>query len=92
MVKPFICPYCGTNDYTIILTGCNIQGAIVHECYMYDDEARDYIFSGSMVMESQASENKNAIAICTACEKDVSKAVGAYEQSHEEADSGKGQS
>ena len=91
MVQPFKCPKCGSNDYTVLLTGCTIQGAMVQESYMWDDEAHDYVFGGSMVVESDSVENEAGHAICTACEADVTEAVHAYEQSQPGSGNGEAQ-
>ena len=79
MTQPFKCPQCGSNDYVVVLSGCTIKGATVHESYMWNDEANDYNFGGSMVVESESVEHEAAHALCAACEADVTEAVGAWE-------------
>ena len=91
MTQPFKCPKCGANDYVVVLTGCNIQGATVEERYMWDDEAREYIFGGSQVVESETVDNEAAHAVCVDCEADVTEAVGAYERSQPGAGDGQAQ-
>ena len=91
MTLPFKCPQCGSHDYAVVLTGCTIAGATVEERYMWDDEANDYIFGGSMVVESESVENEGAHAVCSDCQADVSEAVRAYEQSQPGSGDGKAQ-
>jgi hypothetical protein len=91
MTQPFKCPKCGANDYVVVLTGCNITGATVHENYMWDDEAHEYIFGGSLVVESESVVNDAAQAVCTDCEADVTAAVTAYEKSQPGAGNGEAQ-
>ena len=81
MTQPFKCPKCGANDYVVVLTGCDIKGATVEVRHMWDDEADDYISSGSQVVESESFENEAGHAVCSDCEADITEAVMAYEQS-----------
>ena len=71
MAQPFKCPKCGSKDYVVVLTGCNITGATVQEAYTWDEAAREYSFGGSMVVESESVENDGGHAICSECEADV---------------------
>ncbi len=91
MAQPFKCPMCGAHDYVVVLTGCNIKGATVEERYMWDDEAQEYLFGGSLVTESDTVENDAAHAVCSDCEADVTEAVGAYEKSQPGAGNGEAQ-
>lgn len=91
MAQPFKCPQCGANDYAVVLTGCNIKGATVEERYMWDDAAQDYIFGGSMVVESESVENDAAHAVCSDCEADVTEALTAYEKSQPGSGNGEAQ-
>jgi poly(3-hydroxybutyrate) depolymerase len=91
MTQPFKCSTCGSNDYVIVLTGCNIKGATVEERYAWDQEASEYIFGGSMVVESESVENEAAHAVCANCEADVTEAVTAYEQSQPGSGNGEAQ-
>jgi len=79
MAEPFTCPHCGTHDYVITLTGCNITNATVQEAFEWDEEEKDYVSSGSIIVESESVENEGGEATCSKCEKDVSDAVAAYE-------------
>jgi hypothetical protein len=81
VTQPFKCPQCGFNDYLIVLTDCNIQGATVHQNYMWDEEANDYIFGGTMVVETESVETGAGKVTCMGCEADVTEAVRIYEQS-----------
>lgn len=81
MIQPFKCPKCGSTDYAVVLTGCNIQGATVEERHMWDDEVQEYIFGGSQVVDSESVETEAAHAVCCDCEADVTEAVRVYEQS-----------
>jgi len=79
MAEPFTCPHCGTHDYVITLTGCNITNATVQEAFEWDEEEKDYGSSGSIIVDSESVENEGGEATCSNCEKDVSDAVAAYE-------------
>ena len=92
MAQPFKCPKCGSKDYVVVLTGCNITGATVQEAYAWDEAAREYSFGGSMVVESESVENDEGHAICSECEADVTEAVSAYEQSQPGSGNGETQS
>ena len=92
MAQPFKCPKCGSKDYVVVLTGCNITGATVQEAYTWDEAAREYSFGGSMVVESESVENDGGHAICSECEADVTEAVSAYEQSQPGSGNGETQS
>ena len=81
MAQPFKCPKCGSHDYVVVLTGCNITGATVQEAYSWDEAAHEYRFGGSVVVESAAVENEGGRAMCAECEADTTEAVSAYEQS-----------
>ena len=91
MAQPFKCSTCGSHDYVIVLTGCNIKGATVEERYVWDDEAHEYAFGGSMVVERESVENEAARAVCAQCEADVTDAVAAYEQSQPDSGNGEAQ-
>ncbi len=84
MAQPFTCPHCGSHDYAIVLTGCNLTNATVEEVLTWDEEEQDYASSGSVVVDSEEMENDGASAVCAECEKDVTDAVRAYEQSQPE--------
>jgi len=80
MSEPFKCPHCGTHDYIITLTGCNITNATVQEAFEWNEEEKDYGSSGSIIVDSEGVENEGGEATCVNCEKDVSEAVAAYEE------------
>ena len=88
MAQPFKCPKCGSSDYVVVMTGCNIKGATVQEAYSWDSEAQQYGFGGSVVVESDSVENEDAHAVCGQCEEDVTEAVDAYEKAQAEAGNG----
>lgn len=79
MSEPFTCPHCGSHDYVVTLTGCNITNATVQEAFEWNEEGKDYDSSGSIIVESDEVENEGGEAVCANCEKDVSQAVAAYE-------------
>lgn len=79
MAEPFTCPHCGSHDYVITLTGCNVTNATVQEAFAWNEEENDYDSSGSIIVESEGVENEGGEAVCASCEKDVSDAVAAYE-------------
>lgn len=79
MAEPFKCPACGSNDYTIVLTGCNVSGATLQESFAWNVEAEEYASAGTVILDSEAVENDGGQAICGGCEADVSDAVAAYE-------------
>jgi len=79
MAEPFKCPSCGGNDYTIVLTGCNVSGATLQESFGWNAEASDYESAGTVILDSESVENDGGQAICSSCEADVSDAVTAYE-------------
>jgi hypothetical protein len=81
MAEPFKCPHCGAHDYVVVLTGCNITGATLHDAYTWSEEAQEYSFGGSLVMESETLENEGGQALCGGCEADVTDAVTAYQAS-----------
>jgi hypothetical protein len=79
MADPFQCPACGSSDYTIVLTGCNVSGATLQESFVWNAEAGEYASTGTVILDSEAVENDGGQAICSSCETDVSEAVSAYE-------------
>jgi hypothetical protein len=79
MAEPFKCPNCGSNDYTIVLTGCNVSGATLQESFGWNAEAGEYASTGTVILDSESVENDGGQAICSSCETDVSDAVSAYE-------------
>ena len=79
MAEPFKCPNCGSNDYTIVLTGCSVSGATLQESFGWNAEAREYASTGTVILDSESVENDGGQAICSKCEADVSDAVSAYE-------------
>jgi len=79
MAEPFKCPNCGSNDYTIVLTGCNVAGATLQESFGWNGEAGEYESAGTVILDSESVENDGGQAICSSCEADVSDAVAAYE-------------
>lgn len=81
MMEPFKCPHCGSHNYAIVLTGCEITGGTLEEFFEWDAANSAYVSSGSVLVESESVQNEAAQAICSACEKDVSDEVAAYEQS-----------
>jgi len=81
MAEPFKCPSCGSNDYTIVLTGCNVSGATLQESFAWNAEAGEYESGGTIILDSETVENDGGQAICSACEADVSDAVSKYEES-----------
>ena len=80
MAQPFKCPHCGGHDYVVVLTGCNITGATVHDAYTWNEEEKEYSFGGSLVVESESLENEGGQAVCGGCEADVTEAVTAYQE------------
>ena len=46
MAQPFKCPKCGSKDYVVVLTGCNITGATLHDAYTWSEEEQEYSFGG----------------------------------------------
>ena len=79
MAEPFKCAACGSNDYTIVLTGCNVAGATLQESFGWNAEAGEYESAGTVILDSESVENDGGQAICSGCEADVSDAVAAYE-------------
>jgi hypothetical protein len=86
MAEPFNCPHCGAHDYVVVLTGCNITGATLHDAYTWSEEAQEYGFGGSLVVESDTLEHEGGSAQCCGCEADVTEAVTAYQASQVVAD------
>ena len=80
MAQPFKCPHCGAHDYVVVLTGCNITGATVHDAYTWNEEEQEYSFGGSLVVESESIENEGGQAVCGGCEADVTEAVTAHQE------------
>lgn len=80
MSQPFKCPHCGANDYVVVLTGCTVTGATLHDNYVWNEEEQEYNFGGSLVVESESLENEGGQAMCGACEADVTDAVAAYQE------------
>jgi len=85
MARPFSCPKCGSHDYAIVLTGCNLTNATLEEMLTWDEEQQDYVSGGSVVVDSEGMENEGASAVCAECEEDVTAAVRQYEASQEPA-------
>jgi len=81
LAQPFTCPFCGAHDYTIVLHNADVAGATLREEFFWDAEAGEYSSDGTVVVDSQSVESERAQASCTHCEKDVSEAVSAYEDS-----------
>lgn len=81
MAQPFTCPNCGSHDYAIVLTGCNIANATVEEELRWDPEQQEYVSGGSVIVDSEEMDNEGASAFCPECETDVTDAVRAYEDS-----------
>ena len=81
MAAPFKCPHCGSTDYTIVLTGCDVAGATLQESFSWDTTSGEYTSGGTLIVDSESVENEAGQAICSQCEKDVSEAVSAYEES-----------
>jgi hypothetical protein len=81
MPAPFTCPHCGSHDYSVVLTGCQISGGVLQESFEWDEDAGLYGSSGTVLVETEAIEHADASAICNACEKDVSEAVSKFEES-----------
>jgi hypothetical protein len=79
MTEPFKCPACGSTDYTIVLTGCNVSGATLQESFAWNAVANEYASTGTVILDSEAVENDGGQAICSSCEADISDAVSAYE-------------
>ena len=79
-MNPFKCPHCGSHDYSIVLTGCTVTNATIQEAFTWDEEAKEYASSGSVIVDSDDLENETGAALCCNCEKDVSEEVSAYEQ------------
>ncbi len=81
MMEPFKCPHCGSHNYVIVLSGCQITGGTLEEIFEWDEANHAYVSSGSVLVESESVENEGAQAVCSGCEKDVSDEVAAYEES-----------
>lgn len=79
-MEPFKCPYCGSHNYVVVLSGCEITGGTLEEVFEWDAANSAYVSSGSILVESESVENDDAKAVCSSCEKDVSDAVAAYEE------------
>ncbi|PYX92534.1 MAG: hypothetical protein DMG67_06595 [Acidobacteria bacterium] len=80
MSQPFTCPHCGSHDYSIVLTGCDVAGATLQEDFAWDPERGEYSSGGTAILSSESVENEAGRAVCQECEKDVSEAVAAYEE------------
>ena len=52
MAEPFKCPACGSNDYTIVLTGCSVSGATLQESFAWNSEAGEYASTGTVILDS----------------------------------------
>ncbi len=81
MAEPFKCPHCGAHDYVVVLTGCNLTGATLHDAYTWSEEEQEYSFGGSLVVESETLENEGGNVLCGGCEADITEAVTAYQAS-----------
>jgi hypothetical protein len=91
MAEPFKCPNCGAHDYVVVLTGCTLTGATLHDAYTWNQEAQEYSYDGSLVAESETLENEGGQAVCGGCEADVTDAVTAYQAAQSGAAEGEAQ-
>ncbi len=78
-MQPFTCPHCGSHDYTLVFTGCNVNNATLQESYNWDEKGGQYVSIGTLLVESDELEPELSQAICAGCEKDVTDAVAAHE-------------
>ena len=86
MAETFKCPHCGAHDYVVVLTGCNLTGATLHDAYTWSEEEQEYSYGGSLVVESETLENEGGSALCGGCEADVTEAVTVYQASQSSAE------
>ncbi len=87
-MQPFTCPHCGSHDYTVLLSGCNVTNATLEESFLWNQEAQEYATSGTLLAESDQVDPQDSQAVCAGCEQDVTEAVSAFEaalESPEEA-------
>lgn len=87
MPGPFTCPHCGSHDYVVELTGCEISGGTLQEGYEWEESAGQYNTSGTILVDSESVDNEAATAVCSKCEQDISEAVAKYEESLEAEES-----
>jgi Zn finger protein HypA/HybF involved in hydrogenase expression len=82
-VQPFTCPHCGSHDYLVVLTGCDISGGTLEEGFLWNAESGMYDSSGSVLADAQEIENETGRAVCAGCQRDVSQEVLQYEASQD---------
>jgi hypothetical protein len=80
-MKAFACPHCASHNYTLVLTGCTLRNATLQETFVWNEEEKDYGSAGTIVAESDEVTPDASQAFCADCEKDVTQAVAAYEES-----------
>lgn len=78
-MQPFACPHCGSHDYSVVLTGCTVTNATLHETYIWDAEGQQYTSNGTLLAESEEVTPETSQAICAGCEQDVTEAVAQAE-------------
>ena len=78
-MQPFTCPHCGSCDYIIVLSGCNVTNATLQESYNWDEKDKQYMSIGTVLVESDELEPEITQAFCAGCEKDVTDAVAQHE-------------
>ena len=82
-MQPFKCPHCGSTDYVVVLTGCEVSGATIEEGFSWNPDSGMYDTTGSVMVEAEELENEGGHALCSKCERDVSQELAAYEQSQD---------
>lgn len=80
-MQPFTCPHCGSHAYTIVLSGCSLSNATLHETFEWNEQEHEYASSGTVVADAEELTPQDSEALCAECEKDVTDAVAAYEAS-----------
>ena len=80
-MQPFKCPHCGSHAYTIILSGCSLTNATLHETFEWNEEEQEYASAGTIVADTEELTPQDSQAVCAECEKDVTEAVATYEAS-----------
>jgi hypothetical protein len=82
-VQPFKCPHCGSTDYVVVLTGCEVSGATIEEGFTWNPDSSLYDTTGSVLVEAEEVENEAGHALCAKCERDVSQELAAFEASQD---------
>src|SRR4051812_50095814 len=79
MAEPFKCPACGSTDYTIVLTGCNVSGATLQESFGWNAEAGGKASTGTVILDSETVGKEGGQALCRGRGAGGSEAGSAYE-------------